>query len=183
MSDRLTLGDLCHTKSSLRLPLTVYVAAGVKDVAQAQATPADEQIDSSKTNSQQDFSETSYTGSMDSINSFDGGVGGSGSGSGSGSATKITQNHSDSNSTHADGRTTATNQSSVSSNGSNEHAMKHDVNDASHTFSQYDGHGMDENVVINSSKLKSDLRTSANRQSDSTDEDSGIENIRIAKEI
>lgn len=165
------MGELCHTKSSLRLPLNVYVGGDIKDIAQAQPTPADDQIDSSKTNSHQDFSETSYTGSMDSINSFDGG--------------KITQTHSDPDSTNADGLT-VNSQLIVSSNGSrNENTIKHGDNETFQALSHdgHDGHVTDESITINSSKLKCDLRSSANRQSDSTDEDSGIENIRIAKEI
>lgn len=169
------MGELCHTKASLRLPLNVYVAP-VSDVkAQLQPTPADEQIDSSKTNSQQDYSETSYTGSMDSINSFDG--------------SKITQNHSDPHSTNVDGLTTVADPMDLTGlriTGDNDHGLRLDnVGDTFRASSQPDsGHDMDATVTSNGTKLiKCDLRSSANRQSDSTDEDSGIENIRIAKDI
>lgn len=156
-SESLSFGDLCHTKASLRLPLTVYSAtvANEKDVVQPTALADDQNELSNKSLSQTDYSEnvvasdsmdsivpTSCTGSMDSINSFDGG--------------KSSQNHL-SNSTNADGLLiNATEVRNVSS----------------------------ENSVHNDPIKKCDYRTTANRQSDSTDEDSGIENIvRVTKEI
>lgn len=148
---------MCHTKASLRLPLTVYSATitNEKDTVQA-TTLADDQNELSKSLSQTDYSEnvvasdsmdsivpTSCTGSMDSINSFDGG--------------KSSQNHL-SNSTNADGL--LINATDMRMNISNE------------------------NSVHNDPIKKCDYRTTANRQSDSTDEDSGIENIvRVTKEI
>lgn len=123
-------------------------------------TPADDQNESSHDNSEnvaasdsiQDSMDsivpTSCTGSMDSINSFDGG--------------KNSQIHL-SNSTNTEPLLINTMEVKCTSN---ETSVQNDIN-------------------INTSK-KCDYRTTANRQSDSTDEDndSGIENIvRITKEI
>ncbi|XP_031622155.1 putative uncharacterized protein DDB_G0282133 isoform X2 [Contarinia nasturtii] len=163
LSESFSLGDLCHTKSSLRLPLNVYTinsVANEKELIQS-TTPADDQNESSKSISQNDYSEnvvasesmdsivpTSCTGSMDSINSFDGGK-----------SSLIHLN----NSTNTDGllliNTTET------KNVSHETPIHND------------------DININTNK-KCDYKTTANRQSDSTDEDSGIENIvRVAKEV
>lgn len=151
---------MCHTKSTLRLPLNVYSAAVVKDIALP--TPADEQIDSSKTSSNQDFSETSCTGSMDSINSFDG--------------SKNMQNHLNHNSTNADGLSI----NEMKKNSTDSSTITTEAND----INFHENQPVHNDVInINSNKMKCDLRSTANRQSDSTDEDSGIENIRIAKEI
>lgn len=147
-----SLGDLCHTKSSLRLPLNVYSVE--KELLQ-QITPADDQNESSKSISQNDYSEnviasdsmdsivpTSCTGSMDSINSFDGG--------------KSLQNPLN-NSTNTDGLLINTTEIKIITNETSTHS---EVN------------------------TKCDYKSTANRQSDSTDEDSGIENIvRVTKEI
>lgn len=116
---------------------------------------ADDQNESSKSLSQNDYSEnviasdsmdsivpTSCTGSMDSINSFDGGK-----------------------SSNTDGLLINT---AEMRNISNE-ITAHNDNTV--------------NTDTNTNK-KCDYRTTANRQSDSTDEDSGIENIvRVTKEI
>lgn len=162
-SESLSLGDLCHTKSSLRLPLAVYNSSVTlpndKDTIQS-TTPADDQNESSKSISQNDYSENvvasdsmdsivptscaSCTGSMDSINSFDGG--------------KNSQNH--------------------FSNSTNDGLLINasDLNVANETQ-------MHNDITTNTIK-KCDYRATANRQSDSTDEDSGIENIvRVTKEI
>lgn len=141
---------------------TASALANEKEMIQS-TTPADDQNESSKSISQNDYSEnavasdsiqdsmdsivpTSCTGSMDSINSFDGG--------------KSSQIHL-SNSTNTDGLVINTTELR---NASHEMSVQHDIN-------------------INTSK-KCDYRTTANRQSDSTDEDSGIENIvRVTKEV
>lgn len=117
-------------------------------------TPADDLNESSKSNSQNDYSSeniftsdsiqdsmdlfvpTSCTGSMDSINSFDG------------------------------GKSTRTNVSNSNTDGPQIHTTK--VKNASSETSI-------QNDISNSKKC--DYRITANRQSDSTDEDSGIENI------
>lgn len=127
----------------------------------AAAALADDQNELSKSLSQNDYSEnvvasdsmdsivpTSCTGSMDSINSFDGG--------------KSSQNHL-SNSTNADGL--LINATEEMRGSSTETSVHNDI------------------TTTNPSK-KCDYRTTANRQSDSTDEDSGIENIvRVTKEV
>lgn len=160
LSESVSLGELRHTKASLRLPLNVYTSDSLQ-----LTTPADDLNESSKSNSQNDFSSenvftsdsvqdsidlfvpTSCTGSMDSINSFDG------------------------------GRSTRTNVSNSNSNGPQIQTTKV-KNPSSETFIQNDI-----SININTSK-KCDHRITANRQSDSTDEDSGIENIiRNATEI
>lgn len=156
----ISLGDLCHTKSLLRLPLTSFSGSSVtvsneKESIQS-STPADDQNESSKSISQNDSENviasdsmdsivpTSCTGSMDSINSFDG--------------CKNSQNHF-SNSTN-DGLLI----NSIEMNVSTETPMHKDI-------------------TTNPTK-KCDYRTTSTRQSDSTDEDSGIENIvRVTKEI
>lgn len=120
-----------------------------------EAISADDQNESSKSISQNDYSEnviasdsmdsivpTSCTGSMDSINSFDGGK-----------------------SSNTDGLLINT---AEMRNISNETTAHNDIT---------------VNTNTNTNK-KCDYRTTANRQSDSTDEDSGIENIvRVTKEI
>ncbi|XP_055311913.1 uncharacterized protein LOC129574238 isoform X2 [Sitodiplosis mosellana] len=168
LSESLLLGELCHTKASLRLPLNVYTSnslAKEKEMVQS-TTPADDQNESSKSSSQNEYSSenvlasdsiqdsmdlivpTSCTGSMDSINSFDGG--------------KSSQIHL-SNSTNTDGLPIHT---TKVRNASNETSVQNELT-----------------INTNTSK-KCDYRITANRQSDSTDEDSGIENIvRITKEI
>lgn len=126
----------------------------------------------SKPNSQQDFSDnvltsdstdsivpTSCTGSLDSINSFDGG--------------KNPQNHSSSN---IDGQSINTNEMLPAN-----HSDELNVENESDEIKIHRRHQLMHN---NDTNKKCDLKSSANRQSDSTDEDSGIENIvRIAKEI
>lgn len=171
----MSLGDLRHTKASLRLPLNSYTAPAVKEIILP--TPADEQLNSIKLNNiHQDLSDnlltsdstdsivpTSCTGSMDSINSFDG--------------VKNQQNLI--SSTNADGLMINNTIETTLKNNENEA----NIDDASqHDITIHRRHQSMHND-INTNK-KCDLRSSANRQSDSTDEDSGIENIvRIAKEI
>lgn len=139
----------------LRLPLTIYngsVALSSEKESIQSTTPADDQNESSKSisenviasDSMDSIVPTSCTGSMDSINSFDGG--------------KNSQNH--------------------FSNSTNDGLLINaaDVNVSTET-------SMHNDTTTNTIK-KCDYRTTANRQSDSTDEDSGIENIvRVTKEI
>lgn len=195
-TESLSLGDLCHTKSSLRLPLNVFTAAtaateteiiqsqmGTAAAVAAAAAAADDQNELSKSlSSQNDYSSgenvaasdsmdsmvptsCSCTGSMDSINSFDGG--------------KSIQSHLNSNSTNADGLliNNATEIKCVP----NEMSIHNDIKTATTTTTAVTTITA---TATNPSK-KCDYRTTANRQSDSgEDEDSGIENIvRITKEI
>lgn len=178
-----SLGDLCHTKASLRLPLNVFgVSAAIgtdnKSAIQTQAAAsADDPNELSKSlSSQNDYSSgenvvasdsmdsmvpTSCTGSMDSINSFDGG--------------KSTQNYLNSNSTNAD--SLLINNATEIKCIPNETSINNDTTapPAVTTLTA---------TATNPTK-KCDYGTTANRQSDSgEDEDSGIENIvRITKEI
>lgn len=170
----MSLGDLRHTKALLRLPLNSYTVPAAKEISLP--TPADEQneqLNSIKLNNiHHDLSDnnlltsdstdsivpTSCTGSMDSINSFDG--------------VKNQQNH-----------FSSTNTEGLMINNPTEITLKNIENDdASQNDITIHRRHQSMHNDINTNK-KCDLRSSANRQSDSTDEDSGIENIvRIAKE-
>lgn len=105
---------------------------------------------------------------MDSINSFDGG--------------KIQQQHQQQNhstSTNTDGL--LINDFKLNSSIEQNNIEMTDERQQIHRRHQ---HTMHNDITINTNNKKCDLRSTANRQSDSTDEDSGIENIvRISKEI
>lgn len=196
----MSLGELRHTKASLRLPLNLIsspIDTNIKiantqnqqnthsnailseDTATITTLPAinNDIASTIKNNGQQDTSSetilasdstdsvipTSCTGSMDSINSFDGGK------------------HSQSN---LDG---STNDDASPINGSSSDANEGktilDNDDEEDTDNLRKRHQLPPYNVTSDIK-KCDSRSTANRQSDSTDEDSGIESIvRIAKEI
>lgn len=194
-TESLSLGDLCHTKASLRLPLNVFAATSAaataagavaataeKEMIQSQAsielssattTTADDQNELSKSlSSQNEYSSGENvvaSDSMESLNSFDGGK-------------SSIQNHlSSSNSTNADGQlmNNATEMKCLS----DETSIHNDIKMSTTTTATAPVTTITA-TATNPSK-KCDYRMTANRQSDSgEDEDSGIENIvRISKEI
>lgn len=191
----MSLGELRHTKALLRLPLNTIssptdanlkvsnaqnqqnlnsntddvnaatinssAAAGLDGVSSAKSqheTNSETILASDSTDS---IIHTSCTGSMDSINSFDGG--------------KNSQSNLDG----------STNDDASPINGSSSDAnevktiLDHDDEEVGGEDTKQRQH----QPAVTDIK-KSSSRSSANRQSDSTDEDSGIESIiRIAKEI